>query len=181
MLRITLPATESWDERTEKFVYSQGVVLELEHSLVSLSKWEAQFEKPFLKNEKKSIDETLGYIQAMCLTEVDLATLDKLSQENILEINAYIESKQTATWFRELPDAPKKHSGETITSELIYYWMSALQIPIEFQHWHLNRLFVAIKVANEKNQPKKKMSKSQQMAEQRRLNAERLQQLGTRG
>lgn len=179
MLTITIPGEEFWDERTERFVYPQRVTLELEHSLVSLSRWEAQFEKPFLSNEKKSTDETFAYIQAMCQTDVPIEVLQTMSRENLDALNAYIEKKHSATWFTELPGAAK--SREIITAEIIYHWMFALTIPKETEYWHLNRLFTLIKVINEKNQPKKKMGKAEQLAQQRRLNAERLQRMQTSG
>lgn len=179
MLTITIPGIEAWDERTERFVNTQPFTLVLQHSLVSLSKWEARYKKPFLSNEKKTADETYGYIQAMSESPVDVDTIRLLSEDVIQEINDYIENSQTATWFTERPGA--RRSREVITNEIIYDWMDSLQIPWEAQHWHLNRLFTLIKVASEKNQPKKKMGRAEQLAQQRRLNAERLQKMNTAG
>lgn len=178
-LIINLPGTESWDTVNERFVYSEGVQLELVHSLVTLSKWEIRFEKHFLSNEKKTSEETFAYIQMMSLTPVDIETLHTMSNENLAEINAYIERKSTATWFKDTPGQGR--SREIITNEIIYHWMFALQIPKETEHWHLNRLFTLIKVINEKNQPKKKMGRAEALAQQRKLNAERLAASGSSG
>ena len=179
MLTITIPATEAWDERIERFVKTPETMLVLQHSLVSLSKWEARFKKPFLSNEKKSVDETYGYIQAMSESPIDVDVLRMMTEENLTAINEYIEDPHTATTIREAPGA--RRSRDIVTNELIYQWMWALQIPMEAQYWHLNRLFTAIRVVNEKNQKPKKMGRAEQLAQQRRLNAERLERLGTPG
>lgn len=179
MLIVKLPSIESWDEESQKFVYEERGTLTLQHSLVSLSKWESRFEKPFMSNEKKTAEETYGYIQAMSEDEVSMDTLQLLSLENMEEINKYIEAKNSATWFASTPAGNK--SREIITAEIIYYWMFTLQIPKETENWHLNRLFTLIKVVNEKNQPKKKMNKAEQLAQQRKLNEQRLRDLKTSG
>jgi hypothetical protein len=180
MLKITVPGVESFDEATQEFVDVGEVVLELEHSLVSLSKWESKYEKPFLGQGEKSTEEVLGYVKAMLLTpEVPEETFLRLSEENFHEINEYIDAKMTATWFNEAPGAPK--SREVVTSELVYYWMVTFQIDWEAQHWHLNRLFTLIRVCNVKNAKPKKMSRSEIAARNRELNAQRKAQLGTKG
>lgn len=179
MLTIIIPATEAWDERIERFVNTKETTLVLQHSLVSLSKWEARFKKPFLSNDKKTVDETYGYIQAMSESPVDETVLRMMTEQNMTDLNEYIEDSNTATWFKEDPNA--RRSREIVTSEIIYHWMWALQIPMEAQHWHLNRLFTTIKVVNEKNQPKKKMGRAEALAQQRKLNAERLERMGTSG
>jgi hypothetical protein len=102
-----------------------------------------------------------------------------MRQKNLDEINAYIEAKHTATTFSQMP--AKTGRGEIITSELLYYWMIAFNIPFECQHWHLNRLFSLIRICSIKNQPQKKMSRSEIAARNRELNAQRKAQLGTRG
>src|SRR5688572_7200610 len=144
MLTVTIPTSEFWDSETNRFVYVEGYSLELMHSLVSLSKWESRFEKPFLSNEKKTEEETYGYIQAMSSKEVSVDTLKTMSSENMVEINKYIEAKHSATWFKDIPGTTRNR--EIITSEIIYYWMFTLQIPKEAEVWHLNRLFTLIKV-----------------------------------
>lgn len=180
MLTIVVPGIDLYDEVREEFTNAEGFTLELEHSLVSLSKWESLFEKPFLGKEEKTTEEVFAYVKAMILTpDVPDDVLARLSNENVEAINKYIDSKMTATWFSETKHAPK--SREVITSELIYYWMISLNIPLECQHWHLNRLFTLIRVFNIKNAPQKKMSKSEIAARNRELNAQRRSQLGTRG
>ncbi len=179
MLKIVVGGDEMFDEGTETFVRQGGTVVELEHSLVSLSKWESKFEKPFLGKDEKTGEEVLGYIEAMILNEVPEGILSKLSDDNVAEINKYIDAKMTATWFREAPGAPQ--TREVITSELIYYWMIAFEIPWEAQYWHLNRLFTLVRVCNLKQAKPKKMSRSEAAARQRELNAQRRAQLGTKG
>lgn len=180
MLTITVPATEGWDERTERFVHTQAATLVLEHSLVSLSKWEAKFKKAFLSNEEKTTEETYAYIQAMSLNgDISMETLACLTNENVAEINAYIESPMGATTFHEV--GTQRRSREKVTAAIIWHWMIALNIPLEFETRHLNILFTQIRVENEKNSPKKKMSRQEAMAQQRRLNAERQKQYATTG
>lgn len=186
MLEITVPArkpTELWDEERQEFVYIPGakeVTLCLEHSLISLSKWESKWRKSFLSKEDKTEEETLDYIKCMTLTKnVDDEVYHRLSRENITEINKYIQAPMTATYFSK--EQGGKGSREQITSELIYYWMIALTIPVEFEKWHLNRLLTLIRVCNIKNQPPKKMSKRDIMSRNAALNAARRQQMNTNG
>ena len=180
MLRITIPATEMFDERTHRFIITEEQTLELEHSLVSLSKWESKWCKAFLSKHAKTYEETIDYIKCMTLTpNVPDEVYTRLTRKNIEEINKYIEAPMTAAHFME--DRKGKSSSETIISELIYYWMIALNIPFECQKWHLNRLLALVRVCNIKNQPPKKMSKSELMSRNRALNEARRQQLGTKG
>jgi hypothetical protein len=170
---------EKYDEVRQVFVHPHHYELKLEHSLVSVSKWEAFFEKPFLDGKEKTPEETLWYVEAMIVDPyVPPEVFPRLTQENFDEIEQYIKAKKTATWFTEKPESPSK---QVITSELIYYWMIALNIPFEAQYWHFNRLLTLIKVCDEKNQPPKKMNKREQAAERRRLNAERKARMGTSG
>ena len=186
MLQITIPATEPiemWDEEAQEFIFTKGAkeqTLQLEHSLVSLSKWESKWCKVFLTNKEKTQEETMDYIKCMTLTQnVKPEVYNRLTRENLEQINQYISNPRSATYFSE--DRSGKSSREPITSELIYYWMIALNIPFECQKWHLNRLLTLIRVCNIKNQPPKKMSRREIMSRNSALNAARRKQLNTRG
>lgn len=180
MLRITIPEKEYWDKVKEEFVYTKGCTLILEHSLVSLSKWESKFNKPFLIKEEKTAEETIEYIKCMTLTQnVDPSVYNELTSENYQEINRYIESPMTATVFSK--EQNRKTSGEQVTSELIYYWMIALNIPFECQRWHLNRLLTLIKVCNIKNKTPEKRNVRDIMKRNSALNAARRKKYNTRG
>ena len=180
MLRITIPAVEQWDEAKQEFIYTKEQTLSLEHSLVSLSKWESKWCKAFLTKQEKTFEETLDYIKCMTLTQnVDPEVYNYLTNGNIKEINEYIEAPMTATYFSH--EKTSKTSREQVTAELIYYWMIALNIPFECQKWHLNRLLTLIKVCNIKNQPPKKRSKKDIMSRNAALNAARRKRLNTKG
>jgi len=180
MLKIIVPGVEMFDDRSQEFVTEGDVTLELEHSLVSLSKWESKHEKPFLGKVEKTSEEVIDYIRCMILTpNVSEEVISKLTEKNITEINEYIDSKMTATWFSDAPGTPK--TRDVITAELIYYWMVVFQIPFECERWHLNRLFTLIRVCNVKQAKPKKMSRSELAARNRELNAQRKAQLGTSG
>ena len=180
MLKITVPAAEFWDEIHEEFIYKKEQTLQLEHSLVSLSKWESKWNKAFLGKQEKTDEEILDYVRCMTLTQnVDPEVYTRLSATNYLEINAYIEAPMTATYFSE--DKQAKGNREVVTSELIYYWMISYNIPVEFQKWHLNRLLTLIRVCNIKNSPPKKRSKRELMRRNAALNAARRSRLGSKG
>ena len=180
MLQIVIPAEELWDEARNEFVTKKEQTLHLEHSLVSLSKWESKWCKPFLSKDIKTFEETVDYVKCMTITQnVNPEVYNRLSDENIKQINDYIDAPMTATWFSD--DKTKKGSNEQTTSELVYYWMISLNIPFECQKWHLNRLLTLIRVCNAKNQPAKKMSKRDIMSRNAALNAARKKQLNTKG
>lgn len=181
MLRIDVPLSpEGWDEEKEMFVSAKTFTLTLEHSLVSLSKWESKWCKPFLTAQEKTDEQVLDYIKYMTLTQnVPPDVYNALSAENYEEIKKYIDAPMTATTFSNEPGG--KGGREIVTAELIYYWMIALQIPFECQKWHLNRLLTLIKVCNIKNTPPKKMGKKDVMSRNASLNAARRKQLNTRG
>lgn len=179
MLTIAVPLSESYDEEKNEFI-TEEFELALEHSLVSISKWEQFFKKPFLTEDEKSDDELWYYIQCMVLTpEVPANVWEHLTQDNIVAINDYINDKATATWFNESKATPR--TSEVLTNELIYYWMFAQGIPKECELWHINRLITLLKVFNLKNSPQKKMSPDELRAYQRRVNAERRKQFETSG
>ena len=180
MLTITIPETELWDETREEYIYTKRQTLQLEHSLVSISKWEGKWCKPFLSSNDKTLEETIDYVKCMTVTpNVKPEIYRCLSCENIEEINKYIAAPMTATWFSE--DKTARPSREVITSEIIYYWMVALNIPFECQKWHLNRLLTLIKVCDRKNQPPKKMGKNAIMSRNAALNAARRKKTGSKG
>jgi hypothetical protein len=180
-IRVTL--SESFDESTGKFI-TNGVDLEFEHSLSSLSKWESTFEKPFLNTEEKTTEETLFYIEkCMLLTKNPPGEfLQKFSKANFDAIQTYINDKQTATWFNNKKNRPSGGTRQQIiTAEVVYGWMVHLRIPFETQYWHLSRLFTLIQVCNEQSKPPVKMGRSEAARQQATLNAQRMKQLGTRG
>lgn len=180
MLVLQVPLEEVFDNSTSEFVIIKTHTLELEHSLVSISKWESFFEKPFLGKDEKTSEETIWYIEAMSTTgEIPPEVFLKLTKENIAEINKYITSKMTATWFREDPSV--KNSKEVITAEVIYYWMISLNIPFECQTWHLNRLLTLIRVCNEKNAPAKKSGRRELAQSRTELNKQRLAAMNSSG
>lgn len=180
MLKIVVPARESWDEKNNVFVETKETELCLEHSLVSISKWEAKWNKPFLSKDPHTEAEVRDYIRCMTITQnVDPNVYNMLTADNFEQINNYINAPMTATTFRENPN--QKRSSEIITAEIVYYWMIALDIPFECQRWHFNRLMTLIRVCSIKNQPSKKMSKRDIIANNASLNAQRRAKLGTKG
>ena len=157
MLRITIPSSEIFDERTNRFIKIKGQEIQLEHSLVSVSKWESKWKKPFLGDKPKTREETIDYVRCMTMTQnVDPSVYIGLTDQNIRDINTYIDDPMTATTFK---NKNRKSSRQIVTSEIIYYWMISLEIPMECQKWHLNRLLTLIRVCDEKSQPGKKKSR----------------------
>lgn len=182
MLRITIPGSgELWDEEKQEFLPpSKDVSIQLEHSLLSVARWESKWNKAFLSKKEHSNEETLDYVRCMTLNrDVDPTVYHRLSSENIQQINNYIGAPMTATYFRD--DRIMGRSRDTVTAELIYYWMISLNIPFECQKWHLNRLLALIKVCSIKNAPAKKMSKAEIARQQAEINAERRKRYHTKG
>ena len=180
MLQITIPGWELWDEAKEEFVTKKERTLQLEHSLVSLSKWESKWCRPFLSRHEKTFEETVDYVRCMTLTQnVSPEVYGHLTNGNILTINRYIEAPMTATSFSDEQNG--KAGKEIVTAELIYYWMIALNIPFECQKWHLNRLLTLIRVCDIKNRPPKKRSQRELARRNTALNAARRKRLNTRG
>lgn len=179
MLQITIPDGELFDDVSQRIIRVKGRELQLEHSLVSISKWESKWKKPFLGPKPKTRAETIDYIRCMTITQnVDPLVYQCVSNANIMRVNEYIDDPMSATTFKK---KPSKGGSSAITSEIIYYWMISLEIPMECQKWHLNRLLTLIRVCDEKSQPGKKMSKKDVMAQYRSLNAARRRSSGTRG
>ena len=182
MLQIDVPSKEFYDEKTETFVQTKATTLILEHSLLSISKWEAKYHKPFLsykKDDKRTSSEILDYIKCMTLNKnVPEEVYMALSSKNMIEINDYINDPMTAT---TVSQSPTSSGGiKIVTSEVIYYWMITFNIPFECEKWHINRLMMLIKVCNANNNPKK-MSRNELLARNRHLNAARRKALGTKG
>lgn len=181
MLKIIVPAGEVFIESTQEFVSTKETTLCLEHSLVSLSKWESRWCKPFLSKDPKTYEETLDYIKCMTITQnVDDNVYRFLTSENVDDIKKYIDNPSTATWFSDNQNGKRSH--EQITSELIYYWMVAHQIPFDpCQKWHLNRLITLIRICNLKQQPEKKMSPRAILSQNAAINAARRKQWNSKG
>ena len=181
MLRIEIPlGPEIWDEEKNEFIPPKVQTLQLEHSLVSISKWESKWCRPFLSNKAMTVEETVDYVKCMTLTQnVNPEVYNHLTSEHIDQVRDYISAPMTATTITE--DKQNKSKGEVVTAELIYYWMIALQIPFDCRKWHLNQLLTLIKVCNIKNQPPKKRSKRDIMSRNTALNAARRKQMNTRG
>jgi len=181
MLEIVIPEQELYDEAKQEFVTIESKTLRLEHSLVSISKWEAKWHKPFLSKDDKTNEEAIDYIRCMTIGQkVKAEIYNYIPLEVFSKIKGYIDDPMTATWFNEKP-VDKKKSNETITSELIYYWMIAQNIPMECQKWHLNRLLTLIKVCSIKNKPPSKRKKKDIVSERRALNEARRSKLNSKG
>jgi|SRR3954463_767336 len=182
MLRLEIKATENFNEMTGRFVKTEATTLELEHSLASVSKWEAKYKIAFLSNKKMTEEQTKDYIRMMNPPgEFPESLFEAFTADDFNRVRLYIEEKMTATYVPETGNAP---SGDVVTAELIYYWMIALGIPFECQHWNLDRLLTLIKVCNLKNDPKnakKKTTTSDAIAQRRAINERRRRQLGSSG
>lgn len=180
MLRLVINGDEYFNEEDQSFSTVNDIVIELEHSLLSLSKWESKHQKPFLSAGAKTEEEIFSYVIEMVLTEnLDITVISRFSQRNFDEIREYIDSTQSATTFGVGPKP--RGSGEIITSELIYYWLVLFNIPFSCEQWHLNRLFSLIRICNIKNSKPKKMNKHEIAMRNRELNEQRKAALGTKG
>lgn len=183
MLKVKIPEQEFFNEETQRFIYVKGVELQLEHSLISLAKWESKWHVPFLGKSDKTEEELQDYIRCMTLNKnVDQDVYRYIPTSTLKEIFDYIEDPMTATWFSTTdPQSGGVHKRETITAEIIYYWMVTLGIPVQFEKWHLNRLLTLIRVVNAKNAPSKKMSKKDIYANNHKLNMARRAKHRSRG
>jgi hypothetical protein len=182
VLRLKVVTAEGFDDETQRFVDASSVTLELEHSLLSVSKWESKWEVPFLSTQSKTNDQVVDYVHMMNSSgEIPPEVLVHMRTEHFDAINKYINAKMTATTFREIK---QPQNNEIITAELIYYWMIALGIPFECQRWHLNKLLTLIKVCNIKNTPKDKPAggiNKATAADRRALNEQRRRETGSSG
>lgn len=181
MLKLKVNDIEVFDEKTNRFSVIKGQEICLEHSLVSISKWESKWKKPFIdpRNPKKTDEEWFDYIKCMTVTQnVNPAVYNGITTEQFAQIFKYIDDPMTATWFN---DKQKRPSREIITNELVYYWMIELGIPMECQKWHFNRLMTLIKVVSEKRKPPKKYGKRELYSKNAALNAARRAAMNSRG
>lgn len=185
MLTIRVPKSEFFNNDTQEFINVKETTLQLEHSLISLKKWEQKWHKPFLNqkpSDTKSDDEIRDYIRCMTINNVDPNVYLALTDNNIKEITDYIDDPMTATKFTDNSViGAAKNSNEYITNETIYYWMITLNIPVEFQKWHLQALLTLIRFVNVKNQPAKKMSAKEAAAMRKAENARRKASMHSRG
>lgn len=174
MLPIIVPAWEDWDPVRQKFIYGKETKLLLEHSLISIAKWEAKYKKPYLTEEAKTAEEALDYIKFMTISnpnkEISDDVYTHLTFQNMSEIEAYISDPMTAT---KITNNEKRPSNKIITSEEIYYSMAAYGIPFECDKWHFNRLMMLLEVAAIRNKPSKKMSPKETYSQNKALNAAR--------
>lgn len=186
MLKITIPSTEIWDDVRQEFAQTKEQSLTLEHSLVSISKWESKWHKPYLGDEQKTRDEIIDYVRCMTITSnVNPDVYNYLTVKNLQDIADYIDNSMTATKFSG-PNSKQsgrmvKRKEQFITSELIYYWMISAGVPMECEKWHINRLLTLIRICNIKNSPPKKRSKSDVLRMQAELNASRRKALNSKG
>lgn len=179
MLTIRIPENELFNERTNEFIKIKAQTLCLEHSLVSISKWESKWHKPFLGKEEKTWEESVDYIRCMTITQnVDKNAYYGISDSLMKTISDYVENPMTATTVRNVNN---KKDNSVITAEIIYYWMIELGIPFECEKWHLNRLMMLIRVCSEKQGPQKKMSQKDIWKQNHALNASRRAKLHSKG
>lgn len=172
MKTVTIPDQKLFNDATSEFINVKGQTIQLEHSLVSIKKWESKWHKPFLSETNMSREEAIDYFKCMTITQNVRDEIYEYMPDSIVkEIEKYIHDPMTATWFAK--DNKQGGDKEIITNELIYYWMIQAQIPFECQKWHLNQLLTLIKVCQVKNQPPKKMTKREAIENTRRLNAAR--------
>lgn len=178
MLEVFVKGCEQYDENKNIFVSIKDQTLKLEHSLLSISKWESKWHKPFINKENKSTEEVIDYIKCMTINTVNDDIYKCINDSIFCIVNNYISDPMTATTFNDINNRP---SREIITSEIIYYWMITYNIPFECEKWHLNKLLTLIKVCNNKNNPDKKMSRSEVIRRNKELNNKRRMAMNSKG
>lgn len=184
MLEVIIPDQNGlYDEDNNRFVSIKGAKLELEHSLVSLQKWESIWHKPFLDKKEKTYDEIVSYLRCMTVSSdvTDQNIYYFISPDDLKRVIDYMNDSMTATWFSDGGNAPGMHKNDVVTAEVIYYWMITLNIPSEYRYWHLNQLLTLIKTVSLKNAPDKKMSKSEERAQRHALNKARRAKYKSKG
>lgn len=182
--KIVIPEMNGWDSKREEFVSVKETAITLEHSLISLQKWESKWHKPYFSKQEKTTEEVIDYIRCMTLTpNVDPDIYNYIPSNIIGEIAEYINDPMTATTFggQQVNGPQRTIGGDKITAEIIYYWMIALDIPVEYRKWHLNQLITLIRICEIKQSPGKKMGKNDIMAQNRALNAKRRAARHSRG
>lgn len=184
MLEITIPPRKDlFDEETEEFISFEGAKLQLEHSLISLHRWESKWHKPFMETKEKTYGEIIDYIRCMTLNKnVNPMAYLFIPEESMMEILNYINDPMTAAKFsNQNGNSGVFGHGEYVTAETIYYWMITLNIPPEYEKWHLNQLLTLIKFVSIKNSPPKKMSKKDASAQRAALNKARRAKYNSKG
>lgn len=191
MLEILIPEQhyELFDEAKEEFlppVDIKETKIQVEHSLISIKKWEQKWHRPFLKDENKTYEELTDYIQCMTLNHGIDPIVYKYIPENVVDqVVDYIKNPMSATYKSVFKDdgliGAQTYSNEIITAEIIYYWMITFNVPVEFQKWHLNQLLTLIKVLNIKNGNKKKMDSKTAAKQRAILNAQRRAKYNSKG
>lgn len=179
MLKITIPRSEQWDSVNNQFLYFDEETITLEHSLISVSKWESKWKKPFLDKNAKSHGEMIDYVRCMTITpNVDPAVYNGITDNEVQQVVDYIDDPMTATWF---PEYKGRRNSEIITAEVIYYWMIAMGIPFECQKWHLNKLLTLIRVCSAKSDGGKKLGRNEIMQQNAALNKARRIRANSKG
>lgn len=179
MLKLIIPETELFDDRTGEFINIDRTALTLEHSLISISKWESNWEIPFINTRHKTKAQTIDYIKCMTITpNVNPNVYRCITNEHIRVVNEYIDKPMTATTFS---DKNKGSRNKKITNEEIYYQMIELGIPVEFEKWHLNRLLTLIHVCTSYRTPGNKRSTSDIIRDHKAINAANRKRFNSKG
>lgn len=182
MLTIVIPEQKLFNNDTNRFIHVKETKIQLEHSLMSIQKWEAKYHKPFIETKDKSKSEMRYYVQCMTITQnVDPMVYNAIPESVMLDIVKYIDDPMTAAVFKNNKQVGAAKKGEFVSAETIYYWMITLGIPVEFRKWHLNQLLALIKFVNIKNAPSKKMSAREAAQQREILNAKRRAKLNSKG
>ena len=187
MLTITIAGSEGWDEEKQEFVKtSKDCTICLEHSLVSMSKWEAKYHRPFLSEDQKTRKELIYYVKCMTITQnVDDSVYQNISADNLKKVLEYIDDPMSATVFYDYGRKQKRGriKNKVPTTETIYSYMVGLNIDFKCEKWHLNRLLNLIRICSENNQPpnKKRMSNREILERNHSLNKQRQKLLNTKG